>query len=64
MIKDPISTTQAALILGRDPSAVRHMIAKGKLVYERRGRDNFVSKKSIEALRIARETRASNGKKK
>lgn len=59
MIKDAITTIEAAEILSRDPSAIRHMILKGKLIAEKRGRDNYVSRKTIEQILALR-----NGKPK
>jgi excisionase family DNA binding protein len=65
MIKDAITTIEAAGILGLDPSAIRHMIRRGKLAFEKRGRDNYVSKATIQQLKIAKATRAKkNGSKK
>ena len=62
MIKDAITTIEAAAILGRDPSAVRHMIRRKTLDYERRGRDNYVSKKAVLKILEQREAK-TNGKK-
>lgn len=47
-IKDPITTIEAARILGIDPSAIRHRIRNKTLKAEKIGRDNVVSRKVIE----------------
>lgn len=52
--KDLITTTEAAEILGLDPSAIRHRIRKGKLKAERVGRDHLVSRRVIEAEKQAK----------
>ena len=62
VMKDAITTVEAGQILERDPSAIRHMIRKGKIVAEKRGRDNYVSRKDVLKILIQRETK--NGKKK
>jgi excisionase family DNA binding protein len=48
-IKDPITTIEAARILGVDPSTLRHRIRKGKLESVKAGRDHMVSRRVIEA---------------
>jgi len=53
--KDLITTTEAANILGLDPSAIRHRIRKGKLKAERVGRDHLVSRRVIEAEKREKE---------
>ena len=60
-IKDPITTTEAAEILGLDPSAIRHRILAEKLEWEKRGRDLYVSRKVIQAEADAKHRK--NGKK-
>lgn len=65
LIKDPITTSEAAEILDRDPSGIRHMIRDGKLVAEKRGRDNYVSRRAIlkiKAKRLNSEDGASKSK--
>lgn len=46
---DKITTTQAAELLGVNPSLVRRWVMNGDLDYERLGQNNFVSRKAIEA---------------
>jgi hypothetical protein len=60
-IKDPITTVEAGEILALDPSAIRHRILKKKLAGEKRGRDWYVSRSTIEAERDAKKRK--NGKK-
>ena len=59
MIKDGITTTEAGAILGVDASTIRHRILAGKLEWEKRGRDLYVSRKVIQAEADAKK----NGKK-
>jgi excisionase family DNA binding protein len=59
-IKDPITTIEAARILGCDPSTLRHRIRNGRLTAERVGRDHFVSRKVIEIERHNRELKRNN----
>jgi hypothetical protein len=56
-IKDPITTIEAARILGLDPSALRHRIRKGKLEADKLGRDHVVSLKVIKAEAAKRATK-------
>lgn len=59
MIKDAITTIEAAKILGVDPSTIRHRILADKLEWEKRGRDLYVSRKVIQ-----NEADSKNGKAK
>lgn len=47
-MKGLITTTEAAAMLGLDPSAIRHRIRKGTLKATKVGRDNLVSRAVIE----------------
>jgi hypothetical protein len=49
MADDLITTTEAGDILGCDPSTIRHRILAGKLHSVKRGRDLYVSRKTIQA---------------
>lgn len=60
MIKDLITTTEAAAILGCDPSTLRHRIRKGKLKAERVGRDHLVSRRVIEIERHNKQLKSNN----
>lgn len=53
--RDLITTTEAAEILGCDPSTIRHRIRKGKMKSERVGRDHLVSRRAIETEKRERE---------
>ncbi len=48
-IKDPISTRDAATLLGMSRRNVRHLIARGHLAAEPMGRDRFLSRRAVEA---------------
>lgn len=64
MISDPITTIEAAAILGLDASAIRHRIGTGTLKSEKRGRDHLVSRGVIERELAAKVGAAKkNGKK-
>jgi len=64
MISDPITTIEAAAILGLDASAIRHRIGAGTLQSEKRGRDHLVSRAVIEReLKAKAEAAQKNGKK-
>lgn len=63
MIKDPISTSEAAEILERDPSAIRHMIRAKTLTAEKFGRDHQISRKLVEGIKAKRDAKR-NGKPK
>ena len=56
-IKDPITTIEAAEILGLDPSTLRHRIRKGQIESERIGRDHVLSRRVIETEAAQRKSK-------
>jgi hypothetical protein len=64
MINDPITTTEAAAILNIDPSAIRHRILADKIEWEKRGRDLYVSRKTIQSEADKKKSRNGGGSKK
>lgn len=54
-IKDPISTKQAADILGLSHSAVRKMVDRKQIKSEKLGHYNYVSRRKVNDMRRKRE---------
>ncbi len=54
MIRDPITTTQAAMILQCTRRHVRNLVDAGELAGQRMGRDWFVSRRQVEGYTRAR----------
>jgi len=63
MADDLITTTEAGEILGCDPSTIRHRILAGKLDFVKRGRDLYVSRKTIQVEADIKNRPKSNGNK-
>lgn len=63
MIKDAITTVEAGEILGRDSSTIRHMIRKGQIAFEKRGRDNYVSLATVKAILKSRAAKKNGNKR-
>lgn len=53
---DALSVGQAARLLGLSPARVRELVDQGKLTAERTPLGRLISAKSVEALRLARES--------
>ena len=50
--KNPISTAEAAKILGVTPSRVRQLIIEGRLEATKIGRDQLLDKKNVESFAL------------
>jgi excisionase family DNA binding protein len=48
LVKDPVTTKQAAEMLQVSLSAVQKAIAKGRLKAEQMGRDNWIEREEVE----------------
>lgn len=62
-IKDPISTTDAAHILGVSTSTVRKWVDNDKIEYVRIGKNNFVSRRKVRRMKKAKDARAQESGK-
>jgi excisionase family DNA binding protein len=61
LMKDPVTTQQAAEMLCISLSAVQKAIHKGRLSAELRGRDNWIEREEVE--RYARERKLTGPRK-
>jgi excisionase family DNA binding protein len=53
-VKDPVTTQQAAAMLGVTLSAVQKAVQKERLKAERMGRDNWIEREEVERYRRER----------